>query len=514
MEQASGLSPEKQELIELLLQEVAPPEEPPASLSAPGSPRLPLSSGQQRLWFLTQLNPDDPAYNESGLLRLKGLLDVRALERTLDEIVRRHAILRTTFPVVDGRPVQVVAAASPLSLDLVDLGGHAAESQGDLVLRLAQEEARRPFDLAQGPLFRARLVRLDDEDHALLLVMHHIICDGWSTRVLSREMAVLYDAFVAGRPSPLPDLPIQYADFAVWQQEWLRGGNLARQLEYWRSQLADLPTLELPTDRPRPFDSSFRGAEGQRALGPEVSDALRRLSTSEGVTLFMTLLSAFSLLLSRYSGQEDVVVGTPIAGRNRAEFEGLIGFFLNTLVLRNDLSGDPTFRKLLKQTRTMALDAYGHQDVPFERLVEELRPERDLRRTPLFQVMFNLLGTEEGRFELRGLTVDVTRYAPPDASKFDLTLYAEERGEGIGLRLVYNADLFERGRMEGLLDQLEHLLGQVVGDPDRAVSSYSLVTSQAGLVLPDPVAALPEEEREPVQVRFSRQAAAHPGREA
>ncbi|RMF32232.1 MAG: non-ribosomal peptide synthetase, partial [Chloroflexi bacterium] len=379
----------------------APPIEP-----VPRDGDLPLSFAQQRLWFLDQLEPGSPFYNIPTAVRLTGPLDVAALEASLNEILRRHESLRTTFPTVDGRPRQQIAPELTLSLPVIDLRGLPEAEREAQALRLATEEAQRPFDLAQGPLIRALLLQLDDDDHIALLTMHHIVSDGWSMGILIQEIAVLYDAFSQGRPSPLPELPIQYADFAAWQRKWLQGEVLERQLAYWKEQLADLPPLlELPTDRPRPAVQSFRGRTHSFVLPETLSRAIQELGRREGATLFMTLLAAFQALLYRYTGQERFAVGTPIANRNRAEIEGLIGFFVNTLVLRADFADNPTFRQVLKRVRETALGAYAHQDLPFEMLVDALQPERDLSHTPLFQVMFVLQDTPMGSHRLSHLTL-------------------------------------------------------------------------------------------------------------
>ena len=352
-----------------------------------GSGPAPLSFAQQRLWFLEQLYPGTPLHNMSRLIRLSGVLDVAVLQRTLDAIVARHEALRTTIVATDGIPWQIVSPPSGVSLGSRDLQSLAEPEREAEARRLVSEEARRPFDLTQGPLFRAMLLRLGAEEHLLLLSMHHIISDAWSRGVLSRELTAFYEAFATGGPAALPALPIQYADYAVWQRERLQGERLDRELGYWREQLRGAPAvLELPTDRPRPPVQSSRGGRESLLLPSRLCEAVRALSKAEGVTLFTTVLAAYQVLLARYTGQDDIVVGSPIAGRTRTETEGLIGFFVNTLALRTDLSGDPTFRELLVRVREVALGAFAHQDVPFDQVVEELQPERDMSRTPIFQV--------------------------------------------------------------------------------------------------------------------------------
>jgi amino acid adenylation domain-containing protein len=438
----------------------------------------PLSLAQQRLWFLDQLEPGNSLYNVPVALRLEGALDADALGAALREVVRRHESLRTTFREVAGDPVQVIRDEPDLTLPLTDLSALSPEEQEAKVRRATAEETRRPFDLTRGPLLRAALLRLSEAEHVLLLTMHHIVSDGWSMQVLAREVAALYEAFGRGLPSPLAELPIQYADYAVWQRGRLEGGELERQLAYWRGQLAGAPpALELQTDRPRPPAQSFRGQSLPLALPRELSDGLRRLSRREGVTLYMTLLAAFQTLLSRHAGQDDLVVGTPVAGRQRLETEGLIGFFVNTLVLRTDLSGDPTFRELLARVRETTLGAYAHQDVPFERLVEELQPGRDLSRTPLFQVLFNWQNAPREVLELPGLRLSAT-IPLNETAKFDLTLSLGETEAGLSGALNYAADLFDEESAARLVTHFENLLRGVVADPDRKLSALPLLTEE------------------------------------
>ncbi|MFZ5918494.1 MAG: amino acid adenylation domain-containing protein, partial [Chloroflexota bacterium] len=438
--------------------------------------KMPLSFAQQRLWFLDHLEPGSPLYNIAAAVRVVGSLDAGALAHSLNEIVRRHEVLRTTFRTQDGRPAQVVAPEMHLSLPLTDLGHLPAEEREAEALRLAQEEAQRPFDLARGPLLRARLLRLEQQDHIVLLTMHHIVSDGWSMGVLIRELSELYPAFLAGQPSPLPPLPLQYVDFAHWQRGWLQGEALEAQLDYWRQQLAgSLPLLELPTDRPRPAVQSVNGALQSFKLSRSLSAELRALSRQEGVTLFMLLLAAFQTLLYRYSGQEDISVGTPIANRNRAEVEGLIGFFVNTLVIRGDLSGGPSFRELLRRLREAALGAYAHQDVPFEMVVDALQPQRELSHNPLFQVMFALQNAPSETVVLPGLILD-SLAVDSGTAKFDLTLSLTEQDGELGGALEYNSDLFEGETIERLIGHYQTLLAGIVAHPEQSVDSLPLLT--------------------------------------
>src|ERR1041385_6535362 len=353
----------------------------------------PLSFAQERLWFLDQLEPGSALYNVPSSYRLGGEVNVPALERSLNEIVRRHEALRTRFQVVGGQPLQIIESPREQRLEVRDLGELGAGAEAE-AMRVVNEEGQRRFDLAQGPLLRSLLLRLGPGDYVLLVTMHHIVSDGWSAGVFMRELSVLYEAHCQGRSAQLPELPIQYADYAVWQRERMQGEFLAEQLGYWRGQLKGLrPLLGVPADGVRPAVQRYRGAYlSFQVRGPVVA-GLRGLSEQAGVTQFMTLLAAFAVLLWRYTGEREVVVGTPIAGRTRAETEGLIGFFVNTLVLRTELSGELSFAELLQRVREVTLGAYAHQELPFEKLVEELQPERNLSYTPLFQVMFVLQGS-------------------------------------------------------------------------------------------------------------------------
>ncbi|MGB8509422.1 MAG: condensation domain-containing protein, partial [Pyrinomonadaceae bacterium] len=351
----------------------------------------PLSFAQQRLWFLEQFDPQNTLYNMPAAIRLEGGLSIAALTHSLCEIERRHEMLRTTFVETQGEPVQMIAPSGHFQLPVLDVGGLPVEAREREVQRLGARQAQRPFNLTTGPLWRLQLLRLGPTEHVLLLVMHHIASDGWSVGKLFNELAALYGAYLAGQPSPLAELPIQYADYTRWQRETAQGDTLARQLDYWRRQLEGAPSaLALPTDRPRAQRESHEGARAWLALAPELARGLQDLASAEGVTMFMALLTGFSAVLYRYSGQEDVCVGTPVANRGRAEVEGLIGFFVNTLVLRVDAAGRPSFRQLLARVREVALGAYANQDVPFEQLVREFQVDRSTH-SPLFQVMFGIL---------------------------------------------------------------------------------------------------------------------------
>ncbi|HEX6047359.1 MAG TPA: amino acid adenylation domain-containing protein, partial [Pyrinomonadaceae bacterium] len=440
---------------------------------------IPLSFAQQRLWFLDQLEPGSSFYNIPGAVRLQGTLDLTALEQGFREVIRRHESLRTRFGVVNGTAVQVIDEALEFSLPVLDLSTVAEGEREAEARRAGREESQRPFDLSAGPLLRARLLRLSDREHVLLCTMHHIISDGWSMGLLIRELTTLYEAFTQGEPSPLPELAIQYADYAHWQREWLQGEVLEQQLGYWKQQMDGAPpVLELPTDYPRPPVQTFHGANQSMTLPAELTRGLRALTQREGVTLFMTLLAAFQTLLSRYSGQEDIVVSTGIANRNRAETEPLIGFFVNTLVLRTDLSGDPSFSELLARVREVTLGAYAHQDVPFELLVEALAPERDARYTPLFQVMLVLQNARIAEaVQLPGLEVSGVS-GEGGTAKFDLTLFVAEHGDELALVLEYNTDLFAPTTIEQMLASFERLVAGIVAEPERSIGSLELIDAE------------------------------------
>ncbi|MCP4662229.1 MAG: AMP-binding protein, partial [bacterium] len=442
---------------------------------------LPLSFAQQRLWFLAQLEPEAAVYNIPLALHLGGPLNPAALDASLGEIVRRHATLRTRFASRGGEPYQVMAAPAFAAVPAVDLTAIAAGDREAERRRLALAQARRPFDLARGPLFRAQRLRLGEAETVLFMTMHHVASDGWSIEVLHRELTALYGALSTvprGIPA-LPELAIDYADFAGWQRRWLRGEVLEAQLAYWREQLAGVPgALDLPTDRPRPAARSFRGARRSVGYSQRLSDRLKALSRRRGCTLFMTLLAAFTVLLKRSTGQDDVAVGSMIANRGRSEIEGLIGFFVNTLVLRSDLRGDPDFPAVLAQVREVALRAYAHQDLPFEKLVEELQPQRSLSRNPFFQVAFHLLNMPGSRLEMPGLTVTELAVETGTA-KFDLELAMTEVAEGLTGMLEYSTDLFDETTILRLLDSYRSLLEGLVDDPGRRLSELPLLAASA-----------------------------------
>lgn len=481
----ADLSPEeKRKLLAQLLQEKA---------NKPKS--FPLSFAQQRLWFLDQLAPGNPFYNIPIVVPFSGSLEI--LKQSLNEIIQRHEALRTTFRSVDGQPVQWVVPSLKLEMPIIDLRQFPEGDRQVETNRLINEEIQRPFDLAEGPLIRAVLLQQNAVRYYFLLTLHHIIADGWSMEIFFRELSTLYQHFTMKQSSPLPELPIQYSDFAVWQREWLQGEVLAKQLSYWKQQLADLPLLQLPTDRPRPNLQRFQGAYHKIGISPSLTAQLKHLSQEEGATLFMTLLAAFKILLHRYSGQTDIVVGMPIAGRNRMEIENLIGFFVNSLVLRTDLAGNPTFRQLLHRVREVALDAYLHQDLPFEKLVDELRPERDMSRNPLFQVTFQLL-------QLQPHPDTVLQVEDPILSSlkirrgtsiFDLAFSLWEGPAGLSGGFEYNTDLFDPDTLDRMASHFQTLLGGITANPDARLSELPL---------------LPQDEWNQVLVSWNRTGASYP----
>jgi amino acid adenylation domain-containing protein len=484
---------------------------PPLAPSPRGGP-LPLSFAQQRLWVLDQLQPGLPTYNMPVAIALSGALDLAALQRSVAAIIRRHEALRTTFALIDGSAVQLIAAPAPCAIPLIDLRTLPAPSRADAAQQLLAQAAQAPFDLIAGPLLRLSLLRLAAQEHWLLLVLHHIVADGWSMGVLVRELATLYPAYAAGQPAALPTLPIQYADFAIWQRSWLQGAVLDGQLDYWRRSLGgELPLLDLPTDRPRPPVQTFQGASQSRALPLALTSALRALSQRAGATLFMTLLAAFDVLLARYTGQRDLLIGIPIANRQRAEIEPLIGFFVNTLVLRGDLSGDPSFDELLARVRTVTLDAYAHQDLPFERLVDELRLARDTSHAALVQVMFSLQNTPIPALELPGLTLQPVELAN-DSAKFDLSLTLAEGPDGLVAALTYATALFDAPTITRLLGHYQALLEGIVAAPGRRISTLSPLTPAERQHLLIECNDLPADvpHNQPIHARFAAQAARTP----
>ena len=437
---------------------------------------FPASFAQQRLWFLARLAPGNPFYNVSTALRLTGFLNSIALEKAFNEIVRRHEILRTTFAVVEGQLSQIIASELTVSIPKIDLQNLPLTQQETPTKQRAIAESQLPFNLTKGPLLRVQLLQLGAAEYVLLLNFHHIVADGWSIAVLIRELTSLYKAFAKNQVSGLPEIPIQYADFAEWQHQWLQGEVLETQLAYWRQQLADIQVLNLPIDRPRPPVPTYRGTRQFLALSPALSDCLNSLSKQENATLFVTLLAAFQTLLYRYTGQENIAIGTPIANRNRTELEGLIGFFVNTLVLRTDLSGNPSFQELLSRAKQVTVEAYAHQDLPFEKLVEALHPDRDLSRNPLFQVSFSLQNTPVAALELPELTWSAIEFDTGTA-KLDLEFNLWEDFAGIKGQLTYSTDLFDSGTIARMLEHFQTLLESIVAEPKQRLSDLPILTA-------------------------------------
>ncbi|HKR14768.1 MAG TPA: amino acid adenylation domain-containing protein, partial [Pyrinomonadaceae bacterium] len=454
-------------------------QSPPLQKASRARP-LPLSFAQQRLWFIDQLQPGSTVYNMPLALRLHGALDVAVLERVLTEIVRRHEVLRTRFESIDGEPVQVIAAAEPQQLDVRDVSALSAAEQMQIAREVVTAETQTPFDLAHGPLLRVRLLRLAAQEHVAVLVMHHVISDGWSMDVLLREVSTLYGAFSRGEASPLPELEIQYADYAVWQRDWLQDDELERQMSYWRRQLQSAPAvLELPQDYARPPVQTHNGATHTFVLEAELSSRVRELGHAAGTTIFMVLLASWQVLLKRLSGVDDICIGTVVAGRTHPQVEPLIGFFVNTLVLRVDMSGDPAFAELLQRVREVCLDAYSHQDVPFEKLVEELAPERSMAHAPLFQVM---MVTQQQQAQDEAAPVDAFTIGEMEAestsAKFDLTMYLRESRDVIMGALEYNTDIFASERVAAMVQQWERLLAAAVAQPERRISELPLLSDE------------------------------------
>ncbi|WP_375443148.1 amino acid adenylation domain-containing protein [uncultured Nostoc sp.] len=449
------------------------------------SGNLPLSFAQQRLWFLDQLIPNNPFYNIPLALHLTGSLKLAALEQTFNEIVQRHEALRTTIVVQTGQPVQVINSTLTIPLPIIDLRQLPQAEREIQAQRLTTQEAQHPFNLSTDSLLQVKLLWLDETQYILLLTMHHIVSDGWSIGVLIQEIAALYTAFASNQPSPLPKLTIQYADFAYWQRQWLQGEVLKKQLSYWQKQLDGISILNLPTDRPRLAVQTYQGARQPLQLSKSLSKALLALGQQEGVTLFITLLAAFQALLSRYTQQEDIAIGSPIANRNRSEIEGLIGFFVNSLVLRTDLSGNPTFRELLSRVKEVALGAYSHQDLPFEKLVEELHPERNLNQNPLFQVVFALQNAPMTALELPSLTLSPLPFET-ETTRFDLEFHLWEpntqnglwadSSEGISGFVIYSTDLFDDATITRMLGHFQILLEGIVANPEDRIAHLPLLS--------------------------------------
>jgi acyl carrier protein len=451
---------------------------PPQIVRCSRKGRAPLSFVQQRLWLLDQLEPGSRVHHIPTLLRLKGALNIEALSAALDEIVRRHEILRTSFPVADGQPYQQIAPPAHIAIETVDLRDLPREFREENLRRLADLHIQKPFDLIHGPLFRVMLYRTEEHEHVLCLTVHHIICDAWSVPVLTRELNVLYSAFLNNSVSPLPELPLQYADVAAWEREWLRDEVLERHIQYWRQMLEDAPQiLDLPTDFPRSSVRSFDAGRRILSLSPQLYSELKKLSQRLGVTDFMTLLALMNVWLFRYSGQSDILIGTPVSTRSQVETEALIGIFLNTLVLRTRIDAQARFIELVEQVRRNAVGAYAYQALPFEKLVEELHVARDAGRNPVFQVMFNMLAEVTGTLEFPGLADNEAIETDPDQARFDLHLNALPRSAGLELALTYNRGLFQQSTIIAMLESFAELVCVAVENPEITISE--LVESAA-----------------------------------
>ncbi len=470
----------------------------PAITRADRGQRMPLSYAQQRLWFVEQLDPGSASYNIPLAVRLKGRLNGAALRQSINEVVRRHEALRMVFSTYEGRPIQEIQPAGEIDLPIVDLSGLAGGEREAAARRMVEKEAGRGFDLSSGPVLRVMLGKLEEEDHVLAVTMHHIVSDGWSTVIWTKDVALLYEAYCRGERSPLPELVLQYVDFAAWQRGWLEGEVLQEQLRYWREKLEGVEVLELPTDRPRAKVAGNRGGSAHYVLSEKVTDGLKEISQREGATLFMTLLAAFQILLGRYSGQDDIVVGTDVANRNHIEIEEIVGFFVNQLVLRGNLCGDPTFKELLGRVREITIGAYAHQDLPFENLVDELGVVRDLSRNPLFQVMLSFQHIQARSFEIDKLTL-----APFEiktgVARLDVEMQVIESGKRLSGALLYNRDLFDDSTMSRLLDHFQTLLNSIMEAPDRNIAELEMLSAaerrQLLIEWNDTASYFPQEER-------------------
>ncbi|MEH2049416.1 condensation domain-containing protein, partial [Nostoc sp.] len=471
----SQLSPAKQAILEKRLRGESDTPQILIPQHSQQNP-VPLSFAQQRLWLFQQLERESSTYNEIVDIHLKGVLNLVALRESINEIVRRHESLRTTFELWEGQPVQVINSTFTVALPVVNLSELPTVLQSSEVERLTADIIKKPFDLASAPLLRGALLQTSEEEYVLVLAIHHIVCDGWSVQIFTQELTALYAAFSAGKPSPLSELPIQYVDFSVWQREWLQGEREKTQLSYWKQQLANVPsTLPLPTERPRSPVQTFRGAIASFQLSAPLTSMLKSLSNQQGVTLFMTLLTAFQAQLYRYTNQEDICIGSPIANRNHPDIQGLIGFFVNTLVLRTDLSGNPTFIELLGRVREVCMGAYAHSDVPFERVVGELHPERNLSHTPLFQVMFVLQEDSKKDLKLPDLTLKWL-HNHTGTAKFDLTLSVVDAKSELWGFWEYNTDLFDAATLDRMIGHFTNLLEGIVTNPDQRLSDLPLLT--------------------------------------
>ncbi len=479
LERKTKLSPTKQLLLEKRLRgETIEVNNLQRIGSLPRPQHLPLSYAQQRLWFLDRLAGNSSEYNMPVALRLRGELHRQALEQTINTIISRHETLRTHFDEIEGAPIQIIEPELWIEIPVDDLSQLDEQEQQTRVTARLREQVSCPFDLTRGPLLRVNLLKLGERDHILLRTMHHIVSDGWSEGVFNHEFTQLYEAFCQGRENPLKPLSVQYADFALWQRQWLEQERLQAELAYWKQQLAGIPErLELPTDRVRPPVQTFQSEISQMILSGQQVDGLKRLSQSQQATLYMTLLAGFALLLERYSGQEEIVVGSPIANRQEAQLEEMIGFFVNTLVMRMRVNGEKSVEELVSEARRVALEAYEHQDVPFERLVEELSPQRSLDTTPIFQVIFALQNAPQVAERMKGLEIEQLAGDQLQV-RFDLEMYAWEEDGEIMLSWLYNRELFDRWRIEQMGRHCVRVLEAMVSDAQQMIASIDLLGEQ------------------------------------
>jgi len=477
------------------------------------SEKVPLSYSQWRLWYLDQFQAGMPTYNLSVVNRLKGPLEAETLNRSLNEIIKRHESLRTIFPVMDSEPVQVIQTSLEISLQISDLRALGQEDKEQEARKSIQRVIDEPFNLNTGPLIRARLYRLQKGDHILLVGMHHIISDAWSMRLFYQELDAIYTAFTKGEASPLPEISIQYPDYSIWQQQWLQGDRYKAQLSYWKDILSDAPMLEIPTDFPRPRIRTHHGARHSVTLSNELTNAIKNLGKDLQATSFMVMLSAFSILLYRLSGQMDIVIGMPFAGRNRLETEKLIGFFLNSLVLRVQLSKSSGFSDLVREVRLVALNAFDHKDIPFEKIIEELNPPRDLNRTPFFQIFFNMFDVKSKAPKLGNLKMEPFTIRSSH-SLFDLTVYVRNDRGRYRVSFAYNTNLFSEKRISAMVTQYQHLLKQIIADPGREISKYTLVVPGLEKVFPDPTVPLSAEWHGTIHEKITQHAHKSPNHTA
>ena len=477
-ERITALSPKQKKLLELRLRQNQAKAKIMPIESVSRERDLLLSFAQQRLWFLAQLEPESFAYNDSCILEIEGVLDIAALSKSIKQIARRHEVLRTSFTVVNGQPTQQIASEAAIDLVIINLLELSPVKQKSEVERLAKVQTEQVFDLTKAPLFRIALLQLEANKNLLLITMHHIICDAWSRGIFIQELSTLYTAFTNNRSNPLPELSIQYADFAVWQRQLLQGKFLESQLNYWQKQLSQLPQLKLPTTVPRQEVTTNSSAEETFLIPTDLSQAARELSRHERVSLFMTMLAVLQLMLQRYTSQNDIVVGTDVASRNRLEIEPLIGFFVNLLVLRTDLNGNPSFSELLQRVRQVTLAAYAHQDLPFDRLVQAVQPQREIGYTPpLFQVLLVLQNAPSSSFQLSGLNLKLTKVEQTSA-KFDLVLFLEETEAGIAGEWQYNADLFSHDTIAKLSTHFQTLLSSAIETPHARIDTLKMLSDR------------------------------------